>query len=444
MSFLDTILTKRDGGAVGAREIADFVAGVSDESIPDYQISAFLMAVLCRGMNSEETAALTGAMASSGAMLDWDELGRPSADKHSTGGVGDKISLILAPLASACGLAVPMLSGRGLGFTGGTLDKLEAIPGFQTGLSIESFRRQVENIGCGIISQSAEIAPADKKLYALRDVTGTVESLPLIVSSIMSKKIAAGPANLVIDLKVGRGAFMDNLEAAKELGTALRDTALTFGRACSVLFTAMDAPLGFAVGNWAEVEESVDILKGEGPEDCRRLSIVLVAEMLFLAGVRKDRRTALSLARRALDDGQALKVFMDMVSAQGGSLDPGAERCGLAAPPYCQCVEMRSSGMLAAPQAADVGWIAVRLGAGRTLAGEEVDPRAGIRFLRDWGEDISKGDLIACVEGSDRERVGRAAEELQTVLAGAAPEPFESGAVLAVLDEAGWREEDPY
>nr|MBC8366361.1 thymidine phosphorylase [bacterium] len=328
MSFVSTIISKREGKTLSAKAIADFVRGVVDGSLPDYQISALLMAILLRGMDADETRALTVAMADSGRRYDWSSLGKPSSDKHSTGGVGDKVSLILAPLAAACGLAVPMLSGRGLGFTGGTLDKLESIPGFQTRLSAARAREVLDAEGLCLIGQTGDLAPADRKLYALRDVTGTVESLPLIVSSILSKKLAAGPASLVIDLKVGRGAFMPDMEHARALGEALRDTASALGLPCTVIFSAMDHPLGCTVGNGPEVEESLDLLQGKGPEDLRELTLILTAEMLQLSGLAADKEAGYALAQKALDGGSALERVLSLVAAQEGRLDPSAGAWG--------------------------------------------------------------------------------------------------------------------
>ncbi len=416
MNLLPLILAKRAGDSLSTVQIEDFVSSVARGASPDYQVSALLMAIYCRGMDSRETVELTRAMAASGEQYDWGSLTQPTVDKHSTGGVGDKVSLVLAPLVAALGAAVPMLSGRGLGFTGGTLDKLESIPGFRTRLDDAAFRRQMGELGCAFIGQSEEIAPADRKLYSLRDVTGTVESLPLIVSSILSKKIAAGPANLVIDLKVGRGAFMKELPLARELGRALRETATAFGRRCTVLYTRMDTPLGRCVGNGPEVEECLELLRGEGEAGLRDLVLALAVEMLYLARDDSSRKQLLSECRAALADGRALERFRAVVEAQGGRLDIDDPRGGLPAPAHVVDLTAPVGGFLPHPDAEVVGRLAVALGAGRERAEDAVDGTAGIRFGKDWGKPVAAGEPIACVMGSDRERVNDAAEALGDLL----------------------------
>ena len=288
MRAIDLIRLKRDGGALDRASLDQFVSGVTDGSLPDYQASALLMAIFLRGMSAEETAALTDAMVRSGVRVDYPDVPGIPVDKHSTGGVGDKASLILAPLAAACGAYVPMMSGRGLGHTGGTLDKLEAIPGFRTALTLGELRQSVARIGCALVGQTDEIAPADRKLYALRDVTATVESIPLISASIMSKKIAEGIGGLVLDVKTGAGAFMKTLEDSRRLADSLVSIGLASGVRTEALITRMDAPLGRAVGNANEVIESIDTLKGHGPADVEELSVRLAAHMLVLAGLARD------------------------------------------------------------------------------------------------------------------------------------------------------------
>jgi len=438
VSLLPLILAKRDGRALSAEQIDGFVAALSRDELPDYQISALLMAIFFRGMSREETVTLTRAMAESGEMHDWDGLSRPTADKHSTGGVGDKLSLIVAPLAAAVGLAVPMLSGRGLGFTGGTLDKLDAIPGWDGTLGHAAFERQIRELGCAIIGQSEAIAPADRRLYALRDVTGCVESLPLIVSSILSKKLAAGPRSLVIDLKVGRGAFMTELHRARELGLALRETALAFGRRSSVLFTRMDAPLGRVVGNGPEVEEALDVLAGKGPADVRDLSRALTLEMAVLAREDEDRPALLREIDAALDGEQALETFLAMVAAQGGRLDRDAPGWGLPVAPHRLGFRARRDGVLLPPDARRVGELAVALGAGRSVATDGVDPTAGIRFGQAWGAALRRGDEVGVVEGRDRARVERAAAALEEIVTLGEEPTGETGLFLGLLDEQGF------
>ena len=309
MRAVDLIRRKRDGGVLDRADIDRFIAGVTDGSLPDYQAAAMLMAIVLRGMTAEETAALTDAMVRSGVRVTYPELSGTPVDKHSTGGVGDKTSLILAPLAAACGAYVPMMSGRGLGHTGGTLDKLESIPGFRTGLSLDELKRAMSTVGCALIGQTSEIAPADRKLYALRDVTGTVESIPLICASIMSKKIAEGIGGLVLDVKTGAGAFMKTREDSRRLAESL----VAIGRAASVrteaVITAMDAPLGREVGNASEVRESIETLKGRGPADLEALSVLLAARMLLAAGVAASEDEAVARIRGAIDSGAGVEKF---------------------------------------------------------------------------------------------------------------------------------------
>src|SRR5215216_257509 len=312
------IARKRDGHALTREEITAFVRGATDGSWEDYQLSAALMAIFLRGMSAEETAALTTAMMNSGVVADLTNLKLPKADKHSTGGVGDKISLHLAPMVAACGVAVPMISGRGLGHTGGTLDKLESIPGFRVNLSLAEYRAQLEKVGVALVGQTAELAPADKKLYALRDVTGTVESIPLICASILAKKLAEGIDVLVLDVKFGRGAFMKEKARARELAEALVSVATAMGKPTRAILTAMEEPLGRGVGNALEVAESIECLKGAGPADTMEVTYALGEQMLILAGVANDPKDAQKQLEHAVASGAALDKFADMIAAQGG------------------------------------------------------------------------------------------------------------------------------
>ena len=321
---------KRDGGTLDEAEIRAFIAGFTDGAIPDYQMAALAMAIYFRGMTSEEMAILTDAMMRSGDLVTFEAWPRPTADKHSTGGIGDKLSLMIAPLAASAGLAVPMISGRGLGITGGTLDKLETIPGYNTHLSVEAFKRVVARVGCSIIGQTDRLAPADKKLYALRDVTGTVPSIPLITASIMSKKLAEGADTLVFDVKCGRAAFMQTPDSARLLAQSLIRVGRTLNRKTGALITDMDQPLGRTAGNAVEVIEAIETLKGGGPSDTRHLTIGLTAQMTVLGGIHSNAETARSELARRLDDGRALEVFRQMVTAHGGDerIIDGAERFG--------------------------------------------------------------------------------------------------------------------
>jgi pyrimidine-nucleoside phosphorylase len=318
MRAVDLIRHKRDGGTFDRAAIDGFIAGVTDGTLPDYQISALLMAIVLRGMTPDETAALTDAMVRSGVRVTYPGLDGTAVDKHSTGGVGDKTSLVLAPLAAACGAYVPMMSGRGLGHTGGTLDKLEAIPGFRTGLSLDELKAAVSSIGCALIGQTSEIAPADRKLYALRDVTGTVESIPLICASIMSKKIAEGIGGLVLDVKTGSGAFMKTPESSRALAQSLAAIGRSAGVRTEAMITMMDAPLGRAVGNASEVIESIETLKGNGPKDLEQLSVRLAARMLIAGGVAEDDGDAESRIRGAMTSGAGVEKLRQIIENQGG------------------------------------------------------------------------------------------------------------------------------
>jgi pyrimidine-nucleoside phosphorylase len=392
----ELIRKKRDGAALTADEIRDFIAGVTDGSIPDYQAAAMLMAVFFRGFDERELAAWADAMVHSGDVLDMDSVGRPIIDKHSTGGVGDKISLPLAPAVAACGLAVPMISGRGLGHTGGTLDKLESIPGFRIDLPVDRFIAQVRELGVALIGQTDRLAPADRRLYPLRDVTATIESIPLIASSIMSKKIAAGIDGLVLDIKVGGGAFMRTRVDAIALGRAIRTIGDAAGVKVTAVLTAMDTPIGRNVGNALEVLESIEVLRGRGPADTRELTVRLGAEMLLLGGVSAEPADAERRVTQALDSGAALDLFRRVVAAQGG--DPRAvdepEKRLPRAPQRAEVVAA-AAGFVQRVDARDVGLAALHLGAGRRTKEDAVDPAVGIEMLADPGDQVAAGQPLA-------------------------------------------------
>jgi pyrimidine-nucleoside phosphorylase len=405
MSILPQALIrkKRNGEALSPDELRDFMAGVTDESIPDYQVSAMLMAIYFRGLADEELAVWSEAMLQSGDVLDLSAIARPKVDKHSTGGVGDKISLPLAPAVAACGVAVPMVSGRGLGHTGGTLDKLESIPGFSVNLDIERFTELVDTLGLCLIGQTAEIAPADKRLYALRDVTGTVESIPLIASSIMSKKLAEGIDALVLDCKVGHGAFMKTIEDARELAKAIQVIGRAAGKPVTAVLTDMNAPIGCMVGNALEVAESIDVLKGGGPADTRELTVVLGGEMLKAAGVVADANEGQARIEEVLDNGKAAERFAKLIEAQGG--DPRVVESPTAILPKAKSTEAlvaKESGVVTAIAARDIGVAALWLGAGRRQAADEVDPAVGIELSARVGDHVSAGDLLATLHHNER------------------------------------------
>jgi pyrimidine-nucleoside phosphorylase len=401
MRVVDLIEKKRDGNELSEDELSWLIAAYTDGAVTDYQMSAFLMAVYFRSMTSDELAAWTSAMLHSGEVLDLSDIPGPKVDKHSTGGVGDKVSLILAPLAVVAGLKVPMISGRGLGHTGGTLDKLESIPGFNVNQSVSRFRELVRDVGVGLIGQTGQIAPADKKLYALRDVTGTVSCIPLIASSIMSKKLAEGIDSLVLDVKVGSGAFMRNLEDARELAQTMIGIGESMNRPVRALITDMDQPLGFAVGNSLEVIESIETLRGEGPEDLTDLTIELVSEMLDLAGIAEDRAATKILLREMLSDGTALRVFRRVIEEQGGDPAVCDDTSLLPRAQTIRPLEAWESGVITRMNATEVGIAALELGAGRRRKEDDIDPAVGLKFLRKRGDEVVAGEPILEIHYND-------------------------------------------
>jgi len=395
MRAADVIRAKRDGGELTPAQIDAFVAGATTgEGWADYQLSALLMAVVWRGMSPAETAHLTRAMADSGTRYDLSDVPGPKVDKHRTGGVGDKTSLVLGPLAAACGVVVPMMSGRGLGHTGGTLDKLEAIPGLRVNLSESEFRAALRSVGLGMIGQSREVAPADEKLYALRDVTATVESVPLITASILSKKLAEGISGLVMDVKCGHGAFMKTRADARALAESLVRVGTANGLKVSALLTAMDAPLGRCVGNALEVIEAVETLKGNGPHDLTELSVRLAAEMVRLAGVAATPEEADRRVRAALLSGAAFELFRKCVEQQGG--DPRAldDYSRLPTAPRTMAVVAPRAGFIAEMTAGAVGVAGMVLGGGRERAGDAVDHAVGIVCRAKPGERVAAGQVV--------------------------------------------------
>jgi pyrimidine-nucleoside phosphorylase len=395
MRAVDVIRAKRDGGELAPAEIGSFVRGATTgEGWAQYQLSALLMAIFLRGMSAAETAHLTRAMTDSGKRLDLSDIPGPKVDKHSTGGVGDKTSLILGPLAAACGVIVPMMSGRGLGHTGGTLDKLEAIPGFRVGLSEAEFRAALRNVGLGMIGQTADIAPADKTLYSLRDVTGTVESIPLITASILSKKLAEGISGLVMDVKCGRGAFMQTREDAKALAESLVSVGAANGLRMSALITAMDAPLGRYVGNSLEVIEAVETLKGKGPRDLTEISVLLAARMVKLAGLAADDVEAIRKVRTALDSGSGLELFRKCIEEQGGDPRSIDDFSRLPTAPRTMEVVAPCAGFVSEMVAGAVGVASMVLGGGRERAEDGIDHAVGIIIRAKPGELVKAGETV--------------------------------------------------
>jgi pyrimidine-nucleoside phosphorylase len=394
MRATDIIRAKRDGMALSREEIEFFVRGVTDRSFPDYQASALLMAVVLRGMTPEETSWLTDAMVRSGIRVDLSMIPGVKVDKHSTGGGGDKTSLILAPLAAACGVKVPMMSGRGLGHTGGTLDKLQSIDGFRVDLSLEELKQALDATGCAMLGQTSQIAPADKTLYALRDVTGTVESIPLISGSIMSKKIAEGIDALVLDVKTGRGAFMKTVEDSRRLARSLVDIGNRAGVRTEAFITAMDAPLGRAVGNALEVIECVETLKGRGPRDLEDLSVLLAARMVLLAGLADTADEADRKVRAALASGEGLERWRAIVAHQGGDARTVDDHSLLPSVSTKTMVTADRAGYLSVLDAELVGRATLALGAGRKTVDDLVDPAVGAMVMARPGDRLEKGSPI--------------------------------------------------
>lgn len=392
---------KRDGHSLTDAEIRDFVAGYTGDTIPDYQMAALAMAIFFQGLDAREVTTLTDAMMQSGEQIDTSSLGVPTSDKHSTGGIGDKVSLLLAPMVACCGVGVPMLSGRGLGITGGTLDKLESIPGYQTDLNSEAFLDVIRACGCTITGQTKSLAPADRKLYALRDVTGTVPSIPLIAASIMSKKLAEGTATLVLDVKCGSGAFMQNMDDAKTLALLMIRIGSGMGRCVSALITSMDQPLGQTAGNALEVIESVQVLQGKIVPDLLEVTLRLGVEMLRLTGVEKDETVAKKMLQKTMDSGLAFEKFKQMVALQGG--DPFAldDLKRLPTAPTCMPVLAKQTGFVAAVDAAGVGRAVLQLGAGRRQTTDRIDPRVGVSHLVKVGDKVSQGDRLLEIHAPD-------------------------------------------
>ncbi|OFZ37463.1 MAG: thymidine phosphorylase [Bdellovibrionales bacterium RIFOXYD12_FULL_39_22] len=387
------IQKKRDGEELSSQEITWFIKNYTNEVIPDYQMSALLMAIYLKGMSSKETAALTDAMLYSGKVLDFKD--KKVIDKHSTGGIGDKTSFILAPIAAACGVKVPMIAGRGLGHTGGTVDKIESIANFRTALPLEDFSRLLSTVGVVLIGQTADIAPADKKIYALRDVTATVESIPLITASIMSKKLAEGTSGIMMDIKVGSGAFMKTLPRARALARSIQETTLRFKKNITTMITDMSQPLGNAIGNSLEIIESIETLKGKGPRDLTDLSLQLAGGMVYLAGLAKSHKEGVKKAQTALTSGAALSKFKEMIAAQGGDSSVVDDYKKF---PVAKCitkVEARTDGYVAAIDGVELGLHCVDLGAGRKQASDKVDYSTGIIIAKKLGERVKKGDLLA-------------------------------------------------
>ena len=413
MLMTDLIAAKRDGGRLSAEEIDFMVQGYTRGEIPDYQMSAMCMAILLRGMDDEETLDLTMSMMRSGEVLDLSAIKGVKADKHSTGGVGDKTSLILCPMVAACGLKIAKMSGRGLGHTGGTIDKLESFPGYDTGISDEQFIENVNRVGIAITSPTADIDPADKKLYALRDVTGTVPSIPLIVSSIMSKKLAAGADVIVLDVKCGGGAFMKTEERARELARNLTRIGNMAGRKTSAVITDMDQPLGCAVGNALEVREAIAVLSGETGGDLLELCLTLGSCMLVSAGFAEDDEQARAALSESIRSGKALQKLAELVEAQGGDADAVYEPSMLPAAEIRLEVPSAETGYVSHIDAEKVGLVSMHLGGGRATKESSIDLAVGVVLHKKLGERVEIGESLGTVHANDADKAQQAAELLR-------------------------------
>ena len=416
MTILDIIEKKRDKKELTKEEIEFFVDGYTKGEITDYQAAALVMAIFIQGMIDEETTNLTIAMAHSGEILDLSKLNKIIVDKHSTGGVGDKVSLILLPLVASCGVAVAKMSGRGLGFTGGTVDKLESIPGYKTDIDINKFVENVEKIGISMISQTLNLAPADKKLYALRDSISCVESIPLIASSIMSKKIASGAQKIVLDVTVGSGAFMKNLHDAEKLAKEMISIGKLAGRETVCVLTNMDEPLGYSVGNSLEVKEAIEALNGNIQEDVKKVVLELGSYMLLLAGITNDLGKAKEMLNENLQNGKAYNKFLELVKMQGGDATYLADLENFEDSQYIEPIYSEKTGYIYSMDAKEIGKLACSLGAGRVRKEDKIDPSVGIVLLKKVGNYVTKDEVIAYLHVNNPEQLDSAKENIKKII----------------------------
>ncbi|MGE5484247.1 MAG: pyrimidine-nucleoside phosphorylase [Ignavibacteriales bacterium] len=437
MRVYDIIMKKRDGLELDGNEIDFLVNGFTSGEVPDYQMAAFLMAVYFRGMTPRETAALTLAMARSGEMMDLSGLPGAKVDKHSTGGVGDKTSLVLGPMVASAGIPVPKMSGRGLGHTGGTLDKLESIPGFRVSLSAGEFLSNVRRVGIAIVGQTGRLAPADGKMYALRDVTATVDSIPLIASSIMSKKIAGGAGAIVLDVKYGSGAFMKGYEDAVGLAEAMVSIGVSVGRETVAVISCMEQPLGFAVGNALEVAEAVQTLSGHGPRDLRELCLVLGSHMLVLGGKATDAAAGRRMLEGLLASGECLEKFVRMVEAQGGNPAVARDPSILPRAPVVAPVRADRSGYVTRADALTIGRAAMSLGAGRATKDAAIDRSVGVVLEKKMGDSVRDGDALAWCHARDEAGAAAGAAALRGAFAIGPERPVEQRIVRAIVTRQG-------
>ncbi|MGI6678808.1 MAG: pyrimidine-nucleoside phosphorylase [Dehalobacterium sp.] len=405
MSMYDIINKKKNGQALSREEIAIWVRGFTEGNIPDYQVAALLMAIYFQGLSLDETRFLTSAMIKSGETIDLSQVPGIKSDKHSTGGVGDKTTLVLAPLLASMGIIVAKMSGRGLGFTGGTLDKLESIPGFRVDLSPQEFIHNLQQTGLSIVGQTGNLVPADKKIYALRDVTATVDSIPLIAASVMSKKIAAGADIIVLDVKFGSGAFMKTREQAESLARIMVDIGKKMDKKVAAVLTGMETPLGYAVGNALEVKEAIEVLKGKGPEDLKEICVYLAGITLWLAGKAADINKGQRLAEKHLAEGGALEKFREMITAQYGNYQVIYDENLLPEGKLRSSLIADQDGYLGSMDTETIGLAAMKLGAGRSKKEDDIDPAAGIVFNKKTGDWVKQGETIAMVYGNDENKI---------------------------------------
>lgn len=433
MNTVDIITKKRNGQPLSEAEIEHIVMGYTNGDIPDYQMSAFLMAVYFNGMNKQETVTLTRIMKNSGDVVDLSGISGIKVDKHSTGGVGDKTTLIVGPLAAACGVPIAKMSGRGLGFTGGTVDKLEAIPGYQTAISEKEFINQVNSRGIAVIGQTGHIAPADKKIYALRDVTATVENLSLITSSIMSKKLAAGSDAILLDVKCGSGAFMKNQQDAEALAELMVEIGNADGKKTMAVITDMEQPLGNAVGNALEVREAIEVLKNDGPEDITELSVTLAGMMIYLGEKAESVESGMNMARTVLEDGSALLKFRELVEGQGGNPDVTCDYSLMPQSSLCMELKAWEDGYIESIDAMRTGLASQHTGAGRERKEDEIDLSAGIVFCKKRGKEVTKGDIICKIYGNNVKKLKIALEEIQNAVKISKEKPNEIALIKKVI-----------
>lgn len=438
-NIVSLIRKKRDGKVLSKDEIRFLIDSYTADEIPDYQISSFLMAAFLNGLNSEESAALTESMLHSGIVVDLSHVSGKKVDKHSTGGVGDKLSLILAPIVASAGVPVPMISGRGLGHTGGTLDKLESIPGFYVDVDLARYKEILEKQNLVLVGQTEEIAPADKRLYALRDVTATVESIPLIAGSIMSKKLAEGIDALVLDVKYGSGAFMKNEEDAAELAKALVGIGEQFEKETIAYLTNMKQPLGYKIGNWFEIEESIDALKGEGPDDVMKISYLLSGTMIYLGGKAASVEEGIEISKEQVANGQAFQKWLDIVEEQGGDVSYIKNPAKYPIAGYEFELKSPKDGYISELDAFEIGSASVELGAGRKVKEDSVDPQAGIVLNKKVGDKISKGETIMVAYTNKPTMIEPVTEQLFSGVSISDTKPEEDNLVTKVIDKNGIR-----